>query len=140
MTETYDWYLENVLEHLSPEERIGDNEFEMPPFYLNGPEMRKQFARVNNSIKLTDNRIGELLAKLESDILKDSTMIFFFADNGEGMPRGKTNVINYLPKYEIGLLSDYTTAYAFRLNKENYLLEETYEAASLTGFRGERGC
>ena len=95
MTETYDWYLKNVLEHLSTEERIGENEFEMPPFYLDSPEMRKQFARVYNSIKLTDNRIGELLARLEKDNLKDSTIIFFYADHGEGMPRGKTNGINY---------------------------------------------
>jgi hypothetical protein len=57
--------------------------------------MRKQFARVYNSIKLTDNRIGELLARLEKDNLKDSTIIFFYADHGEGMPRGKTNGINY---------------------------------------------
>lgn len=95
MTETYDWYLKNVLEQLSPQERIGENEFEMPPFYRDSPEMRKQFARVYNSIKLTDNRIGELLARLEKDNLKDSTIIFFYADHGEGMPRGKTNGINY---------------------------------------------
>src|SRR5690554_5678649 len=95
MTETYDWYLKNVLEHLAPEERIGENEFEMSPFYRDSPEMRKQFARVYNSIKLTDNRIGELLARLEADNLKDSTIIFFYADHGEGMPRGKTNGINY---------------------------------------------
>ena len=95
MTETYDWYLKNVLEHLAHEERIGDNDYEMPPFYLDSPEMRKQFARVYNSIKLTDKRIGELLARLEADNLKDSTIIFFYADHGEGMPRGKTNGINY---------------------------------------------
>ena len=77
MTETYDWYLKNVLEHLTPEERIDDSEFDMPPFYLDSPEMRKQFARVYNSIKLTDNRIGELLARLEEDNLRDSTIIFF---------------------------------------------------------------
>lgn len=95
MTETYEWYLKNVLEHLSPEERIGENEFEMPPFYRDSPEMRQQFARVYNSLKLTDNRIGELLARLEKDNLKDSTIIFFYADHGEGMPRGKTNGINF---------------------------------------------
>lgn len=95
MTETYEWYLKNVLNELKPEERIDDNAFEMPPFYFDSPEMRKQFARVYNSIKLTDNRIGELLARLEKDKLKDSTIIFFYADHGEGMPRGKTNGINY---------------------------------------------
>jgi arylsulfatase A-like enzyme len=95
MTMTYDWYLENVLDHLSAEDRIGENDFELPPFYRDSPEMRKQFARVYNSIKLTDNRVGELLNRLETDHLKDSTIIFFYADHGEGMPRGKTNGINY---------------------------------------------
>ena len=95
MTMTYEWYLDNVFNHLSPEERIAEDEFDMPPFYLDSPEMRKQFARVYNSIKLTDNKIGELLDRLEADNLKDSTIIFFYADHGEGMPRGKTNGINY---------------------------------------------
>jgi len=89
MTETYEWYQKNILENLSAEERIGDNDFEMPPFYRDSPEMRKQFARVYNSIKLTNNRIGELLARLEKDNLKDSTIIFFYADHGEGMPAVK---------------------------------------------------
>lgn len=95
MTNTFEWYLENVWEQLPVEDRIGDNEFEMPPFYLDSPEMRRQFARVYNSIKLTDNKIGELLERLEKDNLRDSTIIFFYADHGEGMPRGKTNGINY---------------------------------------------
>ena len=94
MTESYSWYLKNVLDELHEKERIGENEFEMPPFYSNSPEMRRQFARVYNSIKLTDNKIGALLAKLEQDQLKDSTIIFFYADHGEGIPRGKTNGIN----------------------------------------------
>lgn len=95
MTMSYDWYRENVWDKLSGSERIGDNDFEMPPIYRDSPEMRKHFARVYNSIKLTDNRIGELLEKLEKDNLRDSTIIFFFADHGEGEPRGKTNGINY---------------------------------------------
>ncbi len=95
MTNTFEWYVKNVWEQLPVQDRIGDNEFEMPPFYRDSPEMRKQFARVYNSIKLTDNKIGELLERLEKDNLRDSTIIFFYADHGEGMPRGKTNGINY---------------------------------------------
>jgi len=94
MTESYQWYLDNVISKLPGSDRIKENEFEMPPFYNNSPEMRKQFARVYNSIKLTDNEIGELLDRLEHDHLRDSTIIFFYADHGEGEPRGKTNGIN----------------------------------------------
>jgi len=94
MTMPYDWYEKNVLEKLPLNERISDNQFEMPPIYKDSPEMRKQFARVYNSIKLTDNEIGELLNKLNKDHLRDSTIIFFYADHGEGEPRGKTNGIN----------------------------------------------
>jgi len=94
MTQPYKWYMENVIDKLPENDRIGENEFDMPPIYNDSPEMRKQFARVYNSIKLTDNKIGELLDRLEKDKLKDSTIIFFYADHGEGEPRGKTNGIN----------------------------------------------
>ncbi len=95
MTDSYSKYLEMVIEQLPVSDRIGENDFTMPPFYHDSPEMRKQFARVYNSIKLTDNTIGELLQRLKNDHLLDSTIIFCFADHGEGMPRGKTNGINF---------------------------------------------
>lgn len=95
MTHPYEWYVENVLEMLPEEDRIAEDEFEMPPFYRDSPEMRKQMARVYNSLKLTDNRIGDLLERLREDGLLQETIIFIFADHGEGMPRGKTNGINF---------------------------------------------
>lgn len=94
MSMSFDWYVKNVWNHLPESDRIADSAFEMPPFYNDTPEMRKQFARVYNSIKLTDNRIGALIKKLEKDNIRENTIIFFYADHGEGMPRGKTNGIN----------------------------------------------
>ncbi len=94
MTNPYEWYQREVLAQLPEEDHIGDNDFDMPPFYKDTPDMRRQFARVYNSIKLTDNRIGELLGRLADEGLMDSTIIFFYADHGEGIPRGKTNGIN----------------------------------------------
>ncbi len=43
----------------------------------------------------------------------------------------------FLPEYEIGLISNTSTAYEFRLDNLNYPLEEIFEAASLSGFRGK---
>jgi len=94
MTFPYQTYAKQVLDELTPDEIISDNSFDLPPFYHDTPEMRKQFARVYNSIKLTDKKIGLLLKRLEKDHLTDSTIIFCFADHGEGIPRGKTNGIN----------------------------------------------
>ncbi|GAA4973928.1 sulfatase [Algibacter aquimarinus] len=94
MSWTFEQYEKHVWNHLPEEDRIADDAFDMPPFYNDTPEMRKQFARVYNSIKLTDNRIGELLQQLEADGLRDDTIIFFYADHGEGIPRAKTNGIN----------------------------------------------
>lgn len=94
MTDTYEKYTQEVLDELPTADRIGDNNFKMPPFFRDSPEMRKQFARVYNSLKLTDNKIGELLKRLDKDHLTDSTIIFFYGDHGEGIPKGKTNGIN----------------------------------------------
>lgn len=94
MTTSYAIYLKQVIKELDPKDVIGDNAFEMPPIYHDTPEMRKQFARVYNAIKLTDNKIGALLKRLQQDHLMDSTIIFCYADHGEGIPRGKTNGIN----------------------------------------------
>jgi len=94
MTNPYSWYKQHVLEQLPEKERIPETAFSMPPFYRDSPAMRKQFARVYNSLKLTDNKIGALLDRLKEDDLMDDTIIFFYADHGEGEPRGKTNGIN----------------------------------------------
>ncbi len=93
MTDSYEKYSKEVLDQLPEAERIGENDFKMPPFYHDTPAMRKQMARVYNSIRLTDIKIGNLLSRLEKDNLRDSTIIIFFADHGEGIPRGKTNGI-----------------------------------------------
>lgn len=94
MTDAYPQYVKEVLAHLPEGDQIGENDFAVPPIYRDSPEMRKQLARVYNAIKLTDNKVGELMARLEADGLRDSTIIFFYADHGEGIPRGKTNGIN----------------------------------------------
>jgi len=95
MSWPFDQYEKEVWNQLPEADRIADDAFKMPLIYKDSPEMRKQMARVYNSIALTDIRIGKLLQRLEEDDLRDDTIIFFYADHGEGMPRGKTNGIDY---------------------------------------------
>jgi uncharacterized sulfatase len=50
---------------------------------------------VPNSLRKTDLLVEELLARLERDGLKENTIIFIYADHGEGIPRGKTHSIGF---------------------------------------------
>ena len=93
MTWPYEKYRNEVLDKLAPGDRIGPDDFAVPPFYRDDSLMRKQLARVYNALKLTDQKIGVLLKSLQRDHLMDSTIIFFYGDHGEGIPRGKTNGI-----------------------------------------------
>lgn len=93
MTNPYHMYEKQVLDLLPDSLEVGDNDFQMPPFYKDTPEMRKQLARVYNGVSLADYKIGQILDRIRKDGLMDSTIIFFYADHGEGMPRGKSNGI-----------------------------------------------
>lgn len=90
MTNPWEVYEKQVLAELDPQRKLSvDDKFEMPPFFNDTPEMRKQVSRIYNSISLTDQQFGDILNDLEKDGLKDSTIVFVFSDHGEGMPRGK---------------------------------------------------
>jgi hypothetical protein len=46
-------------------------------------------ARVHDSITAMDLRAGRLLKEIEKEGLADDTIVFFWADHGQGIPRGK---------------------------------------------------
>jgi arylsulfatase A-like enzyme len=95
MTEPWGWYEEHVLGRLAAGERISPDDVVMPPIYRDNEEMRRHVSRVYNALRLCDKRIGERLEELRSDGLMDDTIIFCFADHGEGIPRGKFNAIGF---------------------------------------------
>ncbi len=61
----------------------------LPPYYPDTLEARRAWARYHDCITLMDREVGELLGQLAADGLADDTIVFFFGDNGMGMPRGK---------------------------------------------------
>ena len=93
MTDKYSDYENIVLKNLPKNLQVSDNEYSMPPFYRDSPEMRKNMGRIYNSITLTDYEMKQIFDRLKSENLLENTIIFCFADHGEGIPRAKTNGI-----------------------------------------------
>lgn len=96
-TMTFPWlaYEEMILDQLPDSLQFGIEEIEVPPFYRDSDEMRKHLSRVPNSLRKTDMEVSELLKRLEDEGLKENTIIFIYADHGEGIPRGKTHSIGF---------------------------------------------
>jgi hypothetical protein len=61
----------------------------VPPYYPDIPLIRRDIARHYDNISLMDAMAGEILDELERAGLMDSTIIFFFSDHGDGLPRAK---------------------------------------------------
>lgn len=90
MTNPWEVYEKQILEKLdSGKVTAIDASFEMPAFYHDTPEMRRCMSRVYNSISLVDNHFESVMKRLEEEGLKENTIVFCFADHGEGIPRGK---------------------------------------------------
>ena len=74
---------------LRPEERHDPAKAPVPPYYPDTPEVRKGMARVYDCITAMDRRAGEILDQLAADGLAEDTIVFFYPDHGQGIPRGK---------------------------------------------------
>jgi N-sulfoglucosamine sulfohydrolase len=74
---------------LKPEERHDPQTLPLPPYYPDTPLVRKIWARYYDLITCMDRQVGEILDQLQVDGLAESTIVFFFADHGLGIPRFK---------------------------------------------------
>jgi arylsulfatase A-like enzyme len=61
----------------------------VPDFQPDTPEVRQDWAQYYDKMTEMDSRAGALLRELEEDGLVDDTVIFYYGDNGPGMPRFK---------------------------------------------------
>lgn len=69
--------------------RIDPTAVELPPYYPDHPIVRRDLARHYSNIELMDQWVGGILDELEDAGLLDNTIIFFFSDHGDGLPRMK---------------------------------------------------
>ncbi|MBN2636327.1 MAG: sulfatase [Prolixibacteraceae bacterium] len=93
MTHPWKWYEEFVLQKLDSALVTDADEVKIPPIYRESSDMHKYISRVYNSKNLMDVEVGKLIDSLKNSGLMESTIIFFFADHGEAIPRGKSSSI-----------------------------------------------
>ncbi|MCM4156714.1 sulfatase [Gramella sp. AN32] len=65
------------------------NDIKVPPYYPDTKVIRQDIARHYDNIHAMDRWVGDLMAQLKDDGLLDNTIIFFFSDHGDGLPRAK---------------------------------------------------
>lgn len=61
----------------------------VPAYHPDTPEVRQDWAQHYDKISEVDADAGRRLKELEEAGLADDTIVFYYADHGSGMPRGK---------------------------------------------------
>jgi N-sulfoglucosamine sulfohydrolase len=61
----------------------------VPPYYPDNEIIRKNIAKMYDNIAVLDSIVGIMLNELEKEGELDNTIIFFWGDHGDGLPRAK---------------------------------------------------
>jgi arylsulfatase A-like enzyme len=64
----------------------------VPPYYPDTPLVREELARMYDNIADMDGQVGEILKQLEDDGLAENTVVFYWSDHGDGIPRAKRSL------------------------------------------------
>jgi len=62
---------------------------DIPPYYPDIPVIRREYAHHYDTIRQTDNELGQIIAALKEDNLLDNTVVFFWTDHGMRLHRHK---------------------------------------------------
>ena len=65
---------------------------QVPPYYPDTPAVREELARMYDNIADMDGQVGDILRQLEEDGLADNTIVFYWSDHGDGVPRAKRSL------------------------------------------------
>lgn len=68
---------------------VDPNNVPVPPYYPDNPIIRRDLAKHYDNIIVLDKQVGALIDQLREDGLLDKTIVFFFSDHGDGLPRCK---------------------------------------------------
>lgn len=61
----------------------------VPPYYPDNEIVRKNIAKMYDNISQLDSVVGAMISELEKEGELDNTIIFFWGDHGDGLPRAK---------------------------------------------------
>jgi arylsulfatase A-like enzyme len=75
--------------HASKPILVDPDKIELPPYYPESDIIRRDIAIHYSNIMRMDSIVGAILQELEEDGLIDNTIIFFYSDHGDGLPRMK---------------------------------------------------
>lgn len=64
----------------------------VPPYYPDSPAVREELARMYDNIADMDGQVAEILRQLDEDGLADNTIVFYWSDHGDGVPRAKRSL------------------------------------------------
>ncbi|MEA3366534.1 MAG: sulfatase-like hydrolase/transferase [Planctomycetota bacterium] len=87
-------FKKQVQSRLSPNEIHDPAEASVPPYYPDTPLIRRIVARFYDCVTVLDKQVGRLLDQLQEAGLADDTIVFFYGDHGNGMPRHKRAVLD----------------------------------------------
>ncbi|MCC7337356.1 MAG: sulfatase [Pirellulaceae bacterium] len=69
--------------------RIPDSAVKLPPYYPDHPDIVRDWAAYLDSVRLTDEMVGEVVARLEREGIRENTLVLFMTDHGISHARGK---------------------------------------------------
>lgn len=76
-----------------PKERVvSPDQVTVPGYFPDTPGVRQQLANVINNIACGDMVTAGLLKKLRDEGLEEDTIVIFYGDHGDGIPRIKTQI------------------------------------------------
>lgn len=79
----------DVVKDLPPAMRHRPEDMNVPPLFPYTFEIRADYARLADLITVMDQRVGELLRELDDAGLANNTIVIFWSDHGDGLPRCK---------------------------------------------------
>lgn len=78
-----------VVEDLDEKLRHDAAKMIVPPLYPDTSAVREDFARLADLITVMDRKAGQLLKELDDAGLTENTIVIFWSDHGNGLPRAK---------------------------------------------------